>query len=518
MHSIEKYHNSQDPNILTLLPLIPSIDSSKLDSFLSDIKSSNFKTLLNQNGYDYNLIDYSIFSKYPFLSEYNDIQTVLIFLYIILTFIIPSVDHDFMTFFDLLDRTILSPLIVVRNFCFELVLSNLLSAPNQQDYYEAALKYILNITSISPTSFPILITLFKLVAKSGTKTEMLLFRQVIAHIFECDFSFVQEVEVSSLIEPLLDDIMDFDKNSLIVFGVATRKGKVSTNTMQIVHNIYKKFVSFIERNSTCEPLDNKDNSIGTQISGSTKTPQNININFQFYNKPEFQFSPIELESVSVQKNISPFVSEKVQQLTNIIIDFLIQASNDIFLDFLSQMSIYLRQSKHVIDLLYILVLISQRLVKQSTILTFLKILTQTQLFSSSKTVFEHKNLDPRINYLREKVFELIIKVNAKQIKTLLNLSQHDPFLLNEHFLRILRHRDSFPASVLIDDSTLSIFATSMTDLQAISRPELSLVRSTNFYFISTLLTDITTVDLLFSSSIFISSFYIFIILFCILII
>lgn len=499
----EKYHNSQDPNIQTLLSLIPSFDPLKLDNILSDIKASNFKTVLKQNGFDYNLIDSTIFSKYPFLSDYTDIQVVLIFLHCILTFIIPSIDQNFISFFNLLDKTIQSPLVTVRNFCFELVLSNLLSAPNQQDYYEVALKYLLNITSIAPTSFPILITLFKLVAKSGTKTELLLFKQVIAHMFECDFSCIQDVEVSLLFEPLLDDIMDFDKNSLIVFGIATKKGKVSMNTMQIVHNIYKKFTTIIERNSTSDPLVEINKNSIFKISSSTKPPQT---NYQFYNKPEFQFVAPKLESVSVQENIDSAISEKVIQLTGVITDFLIYASNDIFLDFLAQFSIYLQQSKHAIDLLFVLISISQRLVKQVNIRTFIQIITQTKLFSSLRTVFEPNNFDKRINFLRNKVLDLIIKVDVKQIKTLLFFIQYEPFLLNEIFLRILRRFNLFSPQILIDDSTKSVFAMSMIGLQASSRPDLNLVRSTNFYFISALLADPTAVNSLFSSSLFISSF------------
>lgn len=499
----EKYRNSQDSNIQILMSYLPLIDSAKLDNLLSDVQASNFKTLLKQNGYDINLINSSLFQKYSFSSENADIQTALIFLYCILTFIIPSIDQNFNTFLSLLHKTIPSHLTVVRNFCFELVLSNILSAPNQHDFYEVALNYILDITSIAPTSFPILITLFKLVAKTGTKTEISLSRKVIAHMFECDFSCIQDVEVSSLVEPLLDDIMNFDRNSLIVLGSGTRKGKVSINTMQIIHNLYKKFISFVERNSTAEPLIELNKNTVFKLPGPTKIPQH---NYQIYNKPEFKFVAPNLDSVSVTEKFPSVISDKVNQLSDIISDFLSNASNEIFLDFLGQFPIFLQQKKNFIDILCVLLKISEKLIKPQSIRTFLHILSQTQLFSPLQTVFEPENFDQRINYLRDQIFNLIISIDPSQVSILFILSQQYPFLLNEHFLRILRQLESYPLSIFTNESNRSIFASSMLDLQSSNRPDLELVRSTNFCFISNILKNPSISNSLFSSSQFVSSF------------
>ena len=254
----DKYADSQDPIIQKCLQLIPAIDLNKIDSVLADAKASNLKSILQQNGYRYPFDDLDFTQIYTALSKYSDFQTIIIFLFCIFTNIYSN-GIDFIKILSLLQKTQRSPLIQVHEFCFELVLSNIISSPQQKGVYEIVLNYILNINSLPPTSFPLLMTLFNLVSKNNNQTEMVLLKHTLAHMLDCDFACCSTVDPAIIIDSLIGDIMEFDKSSLLVLGTATNKSKASAKTMKIIHNLYNKFITFIIDN--CPEDENLDLSL-----------------------------------------------------------------------------------------------------------------------------------------------------------------------------------------------------------------------------------------------------------------
>ncbi|OHT16200.1 hypothetical protein TRFO_13357 [Tritrichomonas foetus] len=526
----QKHHETSDPNIQTLLALIPSIDPVKLDAILADVKASNFRISLQSNGYDVNSIDLSIFTKYSFLDKYSEIQCLLIFLYCILTFIYPSgFDQDFKSVLSLLHKAQRSSLTVVHDFCFELVLSAILSAKNQQEIYEIVLNYLLNITSIAPTAFPLLITLFKLVSKTGNETELILLQHTIGHMLECDFSCIHDVDPALLVEPLFDSILAFNRSSLNVLGTAT-KAKVSRNLMEFIHKLYKRFLSFIAENAKSEPLrqtqQQNSEEINNQNIESSENSENLEKaqtndddvfhidftsrvpkhNYIYMKRKPFKFSQILLNEVSVPKDFPRIISEEIYQLALSMANFLSKSNNEVILDFIAQYSVYLSHHEHFFEYCSVFLTIAYQLTEPDTVSTILRILGQTLLFDPHQTIFQPKSFDQRINYLRNLTFDFITITDPSQVVVLLEMSQKDPFILNENLLRIMLKFEKFSPTIFVQESVLFILAYSILDLQTSTRKKLEPVRSSNFAFISALLNQPDAVNVLLSSPLFVASY------------
>ena len=501
----EKYHESQDQNIQTLLNLIPSIDPTKIDTILSDIKASNFKAQLQTNGYDCN-IDQSIFSRYPFIEKYTEFQSVVIFLYIILTFLYPAGDQDFKFILNLLQKTQRSQMSVVHDFCFELVLSAVLSAKNQSELYEILLNYILNISSISPTSFPILITLFKLVSQSGNETELILLQHTIGHMLDCDFSCIQDIDIALLVEPLYNSIMNFNKNSILVLGKATKQGKPSRNMMEFIHKFYKKIDQFITDHSSGDQFVVGEDKLFF-IKDSPKIPKH---NFEYYNKPTFKFFPLPLNDIITPGDFPKLISDEVFNLSIIIADFLQHASKDVVFDFIAQFSIHLETNENFFEFCASFLTIVNHLTDSTTAVTVVELFSQTLLFSPHRTIFQSDTYDKRLNYLRNRAFDFIIATDPRNISIMLNSAQRYPLLLSEHLLRVISKFESFSPIIFAEEPIRTILSYSLLDLQASENSDLNNVRSVNFYFIHDILTQENSVDLLFSSPLFCASFFQFI--------
>lgn len=489
----DKYADSQDPIIQKCLQLIPAIDLNKIDSVLADAKASNLKSILQQNGYRYPFDDLDFNKIYTALSKYSDFQTIIIFLFCIFANIYSN-GIDFIKILSLLQKTQRSPLIQVHEFCFELVLSSIISSPQQKGVYEIVLNYILNINSLPPTSFPLLMTLFNLVSKNNNQTEMVLLKHTLAHMLDCDFACCSNVDPAIIIDSLIGDIMEFDKSSLLVLGTATNKSKASAKTMKIIHNLYNKFITFI--------IDNcpKDQNLDLSTESPFRIDQPLKITkqeFAIKQTKSFEFQPLPFDKLLKDPTIN-FLPQNVNDLVISMGNFLMHASTEVVFDFLAQFSIYLHKKEHFLEFCSIIIIIAIHLTKLKTTPTVIELLSQTILFSPHQTVFNENEFDHRINYLRSQVFDLIALTDSTQVITLLKCSAKDPYLLNEHFLRILLLFEKFPPTIFCDETAASIILNSILQLQTSDPKNIEIVKSANFEFIQKIILQPEVIDYYFS--------------------
>ncbi|OHT06905.1 hypothetical protein TRFO_24937 [Tritrichomonas foetus] len=507
----KKYSTSQNSDIIQLLSLIPAIEPNKVDLFLSDIKSTTFKSTLQKFGYQ-TTFDLNQFGKLPIFEKCKDIETVLIFLHCTFWALNPIDQRDFAGVLALLEKTKNSKYQIIHNFCFELVLNRAITVASQknefQQFFPLFLNYIITLKNLPGTSFYLLMTLFNVVSECGTESHKALLKEAIEHIFTFDFDCLKNNDFSMLLDTIKVSINDFDRKSLLILGLVTNRGKASIHIMEIVHSLYKNFINLVKEIAT-DQTEIEKSSHTIHFDKPSRIPKHL---YKIYENRK-PFKPVHVDyglllNISEDKKI---LKDKIYAKVMNLADFLIHASNEVVFDFIAQFSVLLNQKDYFIEYCASFLDILIRVADSKTILTVIELLAQTFLFSPEYHVFD--KLDWRINSLRNKVFDLISITDPAQILFLIRAAQRDPYLLNEHFMRILLHLEGFSPQIFSVEPFRTILIYSALELQKLTDENcynLALLRSANFAFILAIMSRPDACDGLFSSPLFVNAFFSFI--------
>ena len=507
----KKYISSQDPNIQQLLKLIPVIDPFRQEMFLNEIKSTNFILTLQKFGYK-GVFDLNQFLNPNSFNNCQDIEIILIFVYCIFWSLNSIEQNNFADVLNLLKRTKDSKFAIIHNFCFELILNRAISLATQKDSYndfcQLFLNYILSIQNLPETSFYLLITFFNVVSECGTDNNKAQLKNVIEHIFICNFDCLKGNDFSLLLNILRFDLNEFDNQSLLILGLVTKYGKASPAIIEIVHNLYKTFIQLI---LDSKGLQKANFEKSTHIIYSKKPSQIPKHNYKFYSrKKTFQFKhvPYELVSLNYENFHKKILNDDIYTKTINLADFLVHASNEITIDFIAYFSKLFHQEENFIEYCYVFLEILIIVADSKLVPTIIDVLLQNILFSPNFSIFD--TISPEINYLRNKTFELISLTDPPQISIVICAAQHYPYLLNEHFMRILTKFEAFDPLIFSFEPIRTILVYSSLAAQQLfeeSAYGADMLRSVNFAFISSIICHDNSCDSLFMSSFFVKVFF-----------
>lgn len=468
-NSIKDSNNEMHQLVLSFIPILDKQRMSQLTSSLK--KHEHIKDIIDKfhfpKRFDTNIIDaYNLTIKDPTIFPESLIVSIS---FASVIWYCDSSSRNTKDFEDLI--SFLSGLLNCNqkmNFIISYAFKKLLKgAVNSSSFkwhptvFRVVFSHIFVNTSLDTKIYKQLINFFKIVVDYNHSDSMNEMMKLITTIFKDDRKIINWDEIQLVIFLFMPFINSLDDQALSFISLLSYKTKspALVDTFILLPSLLLNSLDF----------DDDDHQFYQPVSQFGKInvrslPISFSHSSSFSNGMENpNFSSFEELQTGNQSHLNENTIIAVEKVADCINKAAMTYREQFFLTF-GKMFTILKNSNRYIQTCTAFVLLMEYTFKSVPIDLFLSILKETVLFQPEYNIYALHGLDKMINYLRNRVFQMVIENSPPSISSFFEKTSCYPFLLTEHLNRLLFLQPDIFYEYFLDEKNADIFIQSALHL------------------------------------------------------